>query len=76
MSFAGKLVSTEQAAIGDISLSTYRSYVNAAGGLPVVFLVMFLYFLVSGSLVFSDWWLSEWIITLSAVIGYNKKGLT
>ena len=33
----------------------------------MAFLVILMYFVAAGSLVFSDWWLSEWINTLTAV---------
>ena len=66
--FLGKLVLSEEVSIGDISFATYRSYIRAAGGWFVAFVVILLYFVAAGSLVFSDWWLSEWINTLSTVI--------
>ncbi|XP_053398618.1 ATP-binding cassette sub-family C member 5-like isoform X2 [Mercenaria mercenaria] len=61
----GKLVLTEEAAIGNIGFGTYNAYILAAGGWCVAFLVIFAYFVSAGSLVFSDWWLSEWISSLS-----------
>lgn len=57
----------EEAAIGDIGFGTYNAYIRAAGGWCVAFFVLLAYFISAGSLVFSDWWLSEWITSLSDV---------
>ena len=65
---AGKLILSEEASIGDVSFDAYSSYIRAAGGWLVAMLVILMYFLAAGSLVFSDWWLSEWINTLTTVL--------
>jgi ATP-binding cassette subfamily C (CFTR/MRP) protein 5 len=63
----GKLVLAEEAAIGDIGFGTYLAYIRAAGGWFVTFLVIMSFFISAGSLVFSDWWLSQWITSLTSV---------
>lgn len=49
--------------VGDITWGTYYSYVNAMGGICVAIFVITCSVLTSGSVVFSDWWLSIWINT-------------
>ncbi|XP_060552552.1 ATP-binding cassette sub-family C member 5-like [Ruditapes philippinarum] len=65
----GKLVLAEEAAIGDIGFGTYLAYIRAAGGWLVAFLVILSFFISAGSLVFSDWWLSQWITSLTTSSG-------
>ncbi|XP_052280041.1 ATP-binding cassette sub-family C member 5-like [Dreissena polymorpha] len=60
----GKLVQAEETAIGDVGVSTYTAYIRAAGGWFAVLGVILFYFLCSGSLVFSDYWLSAWLGSL------------
>ncbi|WAR00010.1 MRP5-like protein [Mya arenaria] len=60
----GKLVLAEEAGIGEIGFSTYHSYIKAAGGWLTTVAVILMYFITSGSLTFTDWWLSEWIDSL------------
>ncbi|GAB1600015.1 multidrug resistance-associated protein 9-like isoform X1 [Argonauta hians] len=44
-----------------IPWSVFRSYIKAGGGYFMFFLVLFIYLLTFGAVVFSDWWLSYWI---------------
>ncbi|XP_060566083.1 ATP-binding cassette sub-family C member 5-like, partial [Ruditapes philippinarum] len=69
-----KLVLAEEAAIGDIGFGTYLAYIRAAGGWLVAFLVILSFFISAGSLVFSDWWLSQWITSLTSSSG-NESGI-
>lgn len=62
-SFSGKLTKSEEMQVGDITWGTYFSYVNAMGGICVAIFVITCSILTSGSVVFSDWWLSIWINT-------------
>uniref|UniRef100_H2U8P8 ATP-binding cassette sub-family C member 5 n=1 Tax=Takifugu rubripes TaxID=31033 RepID=H2U8P8_TAKRU len=52
---------TEEKGSGDVSWSVYGAYIKAAGG-PLVFLLnMVLFLSTTGSIAFSNWWLSHWI---------------
>ncbi|KAL3879125.1 hypothetical protein ACJMK2_031436 [Sinanodonta woodiana] len=59
------LVQKEESSVGDISFGTFRSYVSASGGWFVVVFIYLVYILSASSIVFSDWWLSEWISTFT-----------
>lgn len=51
----------EERGSGDVSWSVYGAYVKAAGG-PLIFLInMVLFLSTTGSIAFSNWWLSHWI---------------
>ena len=63
----GKLTEREEMVVGKVKFGTYKSYINAAGGFIVCFLVMMSYTVTMGSVVFSDWWLGIWINTLDTV---------
>lgn len=62
-----KLVLAEEMAVGQISLKTYKAYVNAAGGWFLVILVLLLCCLASATQAFADFWLSIWIDSLPQV---------
>ncbi|XP_077987575.1 ATP-binding cassette sub-family C member 5-like [Glandiceps talaboti] len=58
---AGKLTKEEQKAEGIVNWRTYHSYVKAAGGY-ILFLVVILLFILSfGGLLFGVFWLSVWL---------------
>uniref|UniRef100_A0AAQ5ZTI0 ATP-binding cassette sub-family C member 5 n=1 Tax=Amphiprion ocellaris TaxID=80972 RepID=A0AAQ5ZTI0_AMPOC len=52
---------TEEKGSGAVAWSVYGAYIKAAGG-PVVFFINAFFFLsTTGSIAFSNWWLSYWI---------------
>ena len=51
----------EEVAVETVDVTTYVAFIKAAGGLGIVGFALFLHLLAAGSLVFSDWWLSQWI---------------
>ncbi|KAJ3587403.1 hypothetical protein NHX12_011001 [Muraenolepis orangiensis] len=56
-----QLMQAEEKGSGAVAWSVYGAYIKAAGG-PLVFLVNVLLFLcTTGSVAFSNWWLSYWI---------------
>lgn len=51
----------EEKGSGAVAWSVYGAYIKAAGG-PIVFLINVIFFLsTTGSIAFSNWWLSYWI---------------
>ncbi|XP_076324296.1 LOW QUALITY PROTEIN: ATP-binding cassette sub-family C member 5-like [Tachypleus tridentatus] len=56
-----RLMTEEEIKQGDISFDTYRSYILAAGGYMVSFLVLIWFILQAASIAFSNWWLSYWL---------------
>ncbi|XP_060080912.1 ATP-binding cassette sub-family C member 5-like [Ylistrum balloti] len=74
----GILTDRETSTAGDISLKTYMSYINAAGGKIVTALVLLLYFLSISSVSFSDCWLGIWIkqtVTIKASANLHNNAL-
>ncbi|XP_060065904.1 ATP-binding cassette sub-family C member 5-like [Ylistrum balloti] len=57
----GKLTQKEDAGSGMVTFGTYKSYINAAGGFIVAAVILPLYILPLGTVVFADWWLGLWI---------------
>lgn len=58
---AEPLMKPEEKGSGDVSWSVYGAYIRAAGG-PVIFIInAFLFLSTTGSIAFSNWWLSHWI---------------
>ncbi|CAL8305027.1 unnamed protein product [Arctogadus glacialis] len=56
-----QLMKAEEKGSGAVAWSVYGAYIKAAGG-PVVFLLnAFLFLSTTGSIAFSNWWLSYWI---------------
>ncbi|XP_036934103.1 multidrug resistance-associated protein 5 isoform X3 [Acanthopagrus latus] len=56
-----QLMKAEEKGSGAVAWSVYGAYVKAAGG-PIVFLInAFLFISTTGSIAFSNWWLSYWI---------------
>ncbi|XP_069550312.1 ATP-binding cassette sub-family C member 5 isoform X1 [Brachyistius frenatus] len=55
------LIKAEEKGSGAVAWSVYGAYIKAAGG-PVVFFINAFFFLsTTGSIAFSNWWLSHWI---------------
>lgn len=67
----------EEKGSGEVSWPVYGAYIKAAGG-PVVFMVnIFLFLSTTGSIAFSNWWLSHWIrqgsgVSLETYLLYNN----
>ncbi|KAL4230542.1 Multidrug resistance-associated protein 5 [Mactra antiquata] len=61
-----KLVLAEEASIGNVTFGTYSAYISAAGGWFLIIGVILVYFISAGSLVFTDWWLSQWLTVLNS----------
>lgn len=60
-SHAEPLMKPEEKGSGEVSWSVYGTYIKAAGG-PIIFIVnAFLFLSTTGSIAFSNWWLSHWI---------------
>uniref|UniRef100_A0A672I5M8 ATP-binding cassette sub-family C member 5 n=1 Tax=Salarias fasciatus TaxID=181472 RepID=A0A672I5M8_SALFA len=56
-----RLMKAEEKGSGAVAWSVYGAYIRAAGG-PAVFLINVFFFLsTTGSIAFSNWWLSHWI---------------
>ncbi|XP_047209978.1 ATP-binding cassette sub-family C member 5 isoform X2 [Girardinichthys multiradiatus] len=56
-----QLMKVEEKGSGAVSWSVYGAYIKAAGG-PLVFVINIVFFLsTTGSIAFSNWWLSHWI---------------
>ncbi|XP_035017168.1 ATP-binding cassette sub-family C member 5 isoform X1 [Hippoglossus stenolepis] len=56
-----QLMKAEEKGSGAVAWSVYGAYIKAAGG-PVVFVINIFFFLsTTGSIAFSNWWLSYWI---------------
>lgn len=59
--YSGQLMKAEEKGSGAVAWPVYKAYIKAAGG-PVVFIINALFFLsTTGSIAFSNWWLSYWI---------------
>uniref|UniRef100_A0A8C6WNJ7 ATP-binding cassette sub-family C member 5 n=1 Tax=Neogobius melanostomus TaxID=47308 RepID=A0A8C6WNJ7_9GOBI len=59
--FLVQLMQAEEKGRGGVAWSVYASYIKAAGG-PLIFIINILLFLsTTGSIAFSNWWLSYWI---------------
>uniref|UniRef100_A0A7N8XJM3 ATP-binding cassette sub-family C member 5 n=1 Tax=Mastacembelus armatus TaxID=205130 RepID=A0A7N8XJM3_9TELE len=60
-SYLEQLMKAEEKGSGSVAWSVYGAYIKAAGG-PVVFIINIFFFLsTTGSIAFSNWWLSHWI---------------
>uniref|UniRef100_A0A4W6BT39 ATP-binding cassette sub-family C member 5 n=1 Tax=Lates calcarifer TaxID=8187 RepID=A0A4W6BT39_LATCA len=56
-----QLMKAEEKGSGAVAWSVYSAYIKAAGG-PIVFIInTFLFLSTTGSVAFSNWWLSYWI---------------
>ncbi|KAM3866788.1 ATP-binding cassette sub-family C member 5 [Diretmus argenteus] len=56
-----QLMKAEEKGSGAVAWSVYAAYIKAAGG-PIAFIINIFFFLsTTGSIAFSNWWLSHWI---------------
>ncbi|XP_053092755.1 ATP-binding cassette sub-family C member 5 [Pangasianodon hypophthalmus] len=56
-----QLMQAEEKGHGAVTWAVYATYVKAAGG-PLAFIInILLFFFTTGSIAFSNWWLSHWI---------------
>ncbi|KAA8588718.1 hypothetical protein FQN60_010063 [Etheostoma spectabile] len=56
-----RLMKAEEKGSGAVAWSVYGAYIKAAGG-PIIFIInIFLFLSTTGSIAFSNWWLSYWI---------------
>ncbi|XP_042196500.1 multidrug resistance-associated protein 5 isoform X2 [Callorhinchus milii] len=58
---ADQLMVAEEKAEGSVPWAMYGIYIQAAGGTLVLLANLFLFVLTTGSIAFSNWWLSYWI---------------
>uniref|UniRef100_A0A7N8XUI2 ATP-binding cassette sub-family C member 5 n=1 Tax=Mastacembelus armatus TaxID=205130 RepID=A0A7N8XUI2_9TELE len=76
-----QLMKAEEKGSGSVAWSVYGAYIKAAGG-PVVFIINIFFFLsTTGSIAFSNWWLSHWIrqgsgVSFEPVLFYNNRCLS
>lgn len=72
-SYLEPLMKAEEKGSGAVAWSVYGAYIKAAGG-PLVFIINIIFFLTTtGSIAFSNWWLSHWIkqgsgVSLEAIL--------
>ncbi|KAK6473650.1 multidrug resistance-associated protein 5-like isoform X1 [Huso huso] len=57
----GHLMQAEEKGSGSVSWSVYKAYIRAAGGVLAFIINIVLFLLTTGSITFSNWWLSYWI---------------
>lgn len=56
-----QLMQAEEKGRGAVTWAVYATYIKAAGG-PLAFIInVLLFLLTTGSIAFSNWWLSHWI---------------
>lgn len=58
---AERLMKAEEKGSGAVAWSVYRAYIKAAGGSVVFIINVFFFLSTTGSIAFSNWWLSHWI---------------
>ncbi|XP_035525425.1 multidrug resistance-associated protein 5 [Morone saxatilis] len=58
---AEQLMKAEEKGSGAVDWSVYGAYIKAAGGPIVLIINIFLFLSTTGSIAFSNWWLSYWI---------------
>uniref|UniRef100_A0A8C2XJX6 Si:ch211-221f10.2 n=1 Tax=Cyclopterus lumpus TaxID=8103 RepID=A0A8C2XJX6_CYCLU len=74
-----QLMKAEEKGSGAVAWSVYGAYIKAAGGPMVFILNIFLFLSTTGSIAFSNWWLSYWIRQGSGVsvetilLWYNRR---
>ncbi|XP_063045855.1 ATP-binding cassette sub-family C member 5 isoform X2 [Engraulis encrasicolus] len=57
----GALMQAEEKGSGAVSWAVYKAYIKAAGGPLALVLNLLLFIGTTGSIAFSNWWLSHWI---------------
>ncbi|KAL2077492.1 hypothetical protein ACEWY4_026996 [Coilia grayii] len=57
----GQLMQAEEKGSGAVSWAVYKAYIKAAGGPLALILNLLLFIGTTGSIAFSNWWLSHWI---------------
>ncbi|XP_051514904.1 ATP-binding cassette sub-family C member 5-like isoform X1 [Myxocyprinus asiaticus] len=57
----GQLMQTEEKGTGAVAWAVYAAYIKAAGGPLVLVISILLFLFTTGSIAFSNWWLSHWI---------------
>ncbi|XP_078116374.1 ATP-binding cassette sub-family C member 5 isoform X2 [Sander vitreus] len=56
-----RLMKAEEKGSGAVAWSVYGAYIKAAGGPIILIINIFLFLSTTGSIAFSNWWLSYWI---------------
>ncbi|XP_029021322.1 ATP-binding cassette sub-family C member 5 isoform X2 [Betta splendens] len=56
-----QLMKAEEKGSGSVAWSVYGAYIEAAGGPLVLIINVFFFLATTGSIAFSNWWLSHWI---------------
>lgn len=80
MFYSERLMKAEEKGSGAVAWAVYAAYIKAAGG-PIVFLInVFLFLSTTGSIAFSNWWLSYWIrqgsgVSLETILLYYNRRL-
>uniref|UniRef100_A0A8C4ESZ8 Si:ch211-221f10.2 n=1 Tax=Dicentrarchus labrax TaxID=13489 RepID=A0A8C4ESZ8_DICLA len=59
--YVEQLMKAEEKGSGAVDWSVYGAYIKAAGGPIVLIINIFLFLSTTGSIAFSNWWLSYWI---------------
>lgn len=73
--YIDQLMQAEEKGHGAVTWAVYATYIKAAGG-PLAFIINILLFLLTtGSIAFSNWWLSHWIKQGSGVSGASAGSL-
>lgn len=71
-----QLMKAEEKGSGAVAWSVYGAYIKAAGGALVFTINIFFFLSTTGSIAFSNWWLSHWIRQGSGVsleLYYNRR---
>ncbi|XP_035377481.1 multidrug resistance-associated protein 5 isoform X1 [Electrophorus electricus] len=64
-----QLMQAEEKRMGTVTWDVYGTYIKAAGGALALIANILLFLLTTGSIAFSNWWLSHWIRQGSGVSG-------
>lgn len=70
----------EEKGSGAVAWSVYGAYIKAAGGAAVFIVNIILFLATTGSIAFSNWWLSHWIrqgsgVSLGTILLYYNRRL-
>uniref|UniRef100_A0A6Q2ZB73 ATP-binding cassette sub-family C member 5 n=1 Tax=Esox lucius TaxID=8010 RepID=A0A6Q2ZB73_ESOLU len=70
-----QLMKVEEKGSGAVAWEVYWAYIKAAGG-PCAFIInVFLFLFTTGSIAFSNWWLSYWIRQGSGVTAFTSNSM-